>query len=121
MSQWREAWDSHADDEAARYDKMPVADAIADIRRGRFGDYYTIWRAIARRATLAEVGWELLDVLESDVPYLARYHCAAALLQLLQSAEFEPVALSAKGFPLARNLNEVRARIEARIGPRGRA
>jgi hypothetical protein len=121
MKHWREEWDSHADDEAARYDKMAVADVIADIRRGRFGNYHTIWPAVARRATLAEVGWELLDVLESDAPYLARYHCAAALLQLLQSAEFEPIALSAKGFPLARNLNDVRARIEARIGPRSRA
>jgi len=121
MSHWREQWESHADEEAARYDKMAVCDVIADIRCSRFGDYYTIWRAVARRATLAEVGWVLLDVLESDAPYLARYHCAAALLQLLQCTEFEPVALSARGFPLASNLTEVRARIEARIGPRGRA
>src|SRR5262245_19858670 len=97
---------------------MNVATLVEHIRDGRFGDYHTIWYSLARRASLGEAAWILLDVLESKAPYLARYHCAAALLKLMQCTDFEPVALSAGSFPVARNLAEVRSRVEARIGAR---
>jgi len=119
MTHWRDEWESHADAEAAKYEQAPVALLLSDIRHARFGDYYTLWSAVARRASLAEAGWLLLDVLRSDAPYLTRYHCADALLKLLRCDEFEAVALSAERFPLARNLAQVRALVEAQIGARG--
>lgn len=115
---WRDRWDDEATAEAARYDARPVATLLDDVRRERFGEYHTLWYAIARRATPHEAAWTLYDVLGSPAPYLARYHCAAALLRLLSIAEFEPVALSAASMPLARNLATVRTRIEAVAGPR---
>ena len=116
MTNWRNLWESHADAEAARYDAMAVAELVDNVREGRFGDYHTIWYSLAKRATPREAAWALFGILESDAPYLNRYHCAAALSKLMQCAEFEPVALSARRFPLDRNLARMRALIEAQIG-----
>ena len=114
---WRELWDEHADAERQSQDRRPVSKLLEAVRRCKFGDYYTLWLAIAAKATLAEAGWTLLAVLESDVDYLHRYHCAAALLQLIGDLKFEPVELSAARFPLAENLAQVRRVLETRLGP----
>jgi hypothetical protein len=112
MSNWREEWESHADAEAERYDATSVSGLVDEISRGRFGEYHTIWYSLARRAAPAEAAKVLLGVLESDRPYLDRYHCATALLQILGCSEFRPEALSADRFPLAQNLARVRSLVE---------
>jgi hypothetical protein len=114
---WRDLWDEHADAERQAQDPLPVGKLLEAVRRRKFGDYYTLWYAIAAKATLVEAGWILLDVLESDIDYLHRYHCAAALLQLIGDLKFEPVELSATHFPLAGNLAQVRRVLEVRLGP----
>ena len=90
-----------------------LADLLEAIRRGHWGEHHMIWYSLAKRAAPRDAAWLLFHVLESDAPYLDRYHCAAALLQLLKCPDFEPVALSAARFPLAQNLAQLRARIEA--------
>jgi len=113
---WRDEWDQAATAETSRYDALPVASLLEDVRAGRLGDYHTIWYAIAARSTLAESGAVLLEVLESAAPYLVRYHAAAALLRLLGERGVEPVELSAARFPLAENLARLRAEVARRIG-----
>jgi hypothetical protein len=115
---WREDWERAAEQERAHHDRLPAGVLVDNVRRGRFGDYYTVWYSIAERATLAEAGWVLFSVLVSDAPYLVRYHCAAALVRLLKTSDFEAVELSAFRFPLRTNLRLLRERIEAQIGPR---
>jgi hypothetical protein len=115
---WREQYEDAADDEEARYRRRPVAELLADVKTGRVGEYATIWRVIGERGELARVGWELMDYLRSPAPYLARYHCAAALLRLLGSREFEAVQLSALSPELDHNLARVDALLGQRIGER---
>lgn len=116
---WHDLWEEHADAERQSQDRRPVSSLLEAVRQRKFGDYYTLWYAIAAKATLVEAGWTLFAVLESpDIDYLHRYHCAAALLQLIGDLRFEQVELSAARFPLAENLAEVRRVLEARIGPR---
>jgi hypothetical protein len=112
----REQWDRAAEAEGNRYDAMPVADLIRNIRAGRIGRYYSIWYSLARRSSLADAGWTLFNVLESRAPYLVRYHCAAALITLLKDINVKPVELSASRFPLSDNLARIGHAVEMQIG-----
>ncbi len=116
MGHWRDEWDCEATAESDRYDTRPLSHLLEDIEHGRYGEYHTIWYALAKRAGAHDAAWVLFRVLRSDAPYLARYHCAAALLQVLRTAAFQPVELSAERFPLEQNFAKVRALIEARVG-----
>jgi hypothetical protein len=111
-----EQWDRAAEAEANRYDAMPVASLIRNIRAGRIGRYYTIWYSLAKRSSLTDAGWTLFNVLESRAPYLVRYHCAAALIMLLDGINAKPVELSASRFPLSENLARVAHAVEMEIG-----
>lgn len=114
---WRETWEQHADQERGALDEAPVSELLARVRAGRFGGYYSIWYALADRAQLSEVGWVLFSVLESEVGYLDRYHCAAALLQLMGEKRLQAVDLSAE-WGRVKNLGPVEKILERRIGPR---
>jgi len=115
---WRDEYERHADHEAEAVDTLPIRMLAERIQRGEYGDYYAIWRSLARRASLHEVGWTLFDVLQRPIDYLYRYHCASALLQLLNVQTLQPVHLSS-GAPAAivANLREVEKLLESRIGP----
>jgi hypothetical protein len=115
---WKEQYEDAADEEEARYRRRPVAELLADVRAGRVGEYATIWRVIGERGEVARVGWELMDFLRSPAPYLSRYHCAAALLRLLGTHEFEAVQLSALSPTLETNLERVEAVLFQAIGER---
>lgn len=115
---WKEQYEEAADEEDARYRRRPVAELLTDVKAGRVGEYATIWRVIGERGELARVGWELMDFLRSPAPYLSRYHCAAALLRLLGSHEFEAVQLSALSPELERSLARVDASLVQAIGVR---
>src|SRR5262245_31038710 len=114
---WRDAWDRDAERERAAMRGLPVDTLLRRVTTGQFGDYHTIWPAIAERATLPEAGWLLLSVLESGADYTSRYHCAAALLALLHDETWQPVELAAE-WGRSKNLPDVRRALEARIGPR---
>ena len=61
--------------------------------------------------------WLLYDVLHDNLPYLTKYHCAAALLRLLACTEFKAVELSANWPAVPGNLTRLRGIIESRSGP----
>lgn len=120
MSDWKQQYEHAADEELDRYTRRSLADLLLDIRSGSTGEYSTIWEAVARKATPQEAGWVLYDVLNSDRPYLERYHCAKALLRILGCNEFEAVELSASWPQVRGNLVRLGEMVAAVAGQRGR-
>jgi len=121
-AEFQERWEARAKAELANYAAMPVAELLARIEARELGDYYMIWPALAERATLAEAGWILFRMLESDLDYYHRYHCAAALLRLagIEDAREEPAHYSAEEVhDVAGNLRRLRHLIAERIGGEG--
>lgn len=118
MTDWKSQYEAAADAEFADCSARPLDELLAAIRSGQAGEYFQVWQAVAERGSAAQVGWTLFDVLDSDRPYLERYHCASALLRVLGSAEFEPVQLSAAWPTRTSDLVRVRALLEAAAGPR---
>lgn len=53
---WRDEWGDYAGTERQTYDRRPVNELLEAVQRGKFGEYHTIWYAIAAKATLAEAG-----------------------------------------------------------------
>lgn len=92
---WQDRWEAAAEEERKRMDAAEPSELLAAIRDRRFGNYFTIWYALAAKSTLPESGWTLYRTLCLDVDYLYRYHCAAALLQLMGEGSVTPVDLSA--------------------------
>lgn len=111
---WKDIWEQHAQAERETMDRQPLADLLDDARRGRWGNYYNLWDAIADRATLQQAGWILMDVLESAEDYLIRYHCAAALIKLMSRTDVEPVELSADWPSRPERLAHVKADLQQR-------
>lgn len=84
-------WENEAKTERAAYDERTVEDLLEYVRREQFGRYYTIWYSIASRSNLANSGWQLFEVLEhQSYDQMYRHHCAAALIQLMQSNRWHP-------------------------------
>lgn len=115
MSDWKTQYENAADEEAERVSRLSDQQLLDAVARGKTGGYYVIWREIGRRKPTAEACRELFEVLQSDRPYLDRYHCADALLKLLHCTEFEPVDLSAGWPTVPANLARVRALINAKF------
>lgn len=112
---WKDIWEQHAQAEREALERRPIGDLLDDARDGRWGDYYNLWDVIADRATLAQAGWILMDVLESNVDYLIRYHCAEALIRLMQLSDVEPVQLSADWPTRPDRLARVKAELRRRV------
>lgn len=115
---WRESYDSAADVEEARMRRASDADLLNAIRQGNTGEYYTIWRTIGSRSATPEACWTLYDVLLSERPYLDKYHCATALLQLLRCKDFESVQLSAEWPEVKENLLRLKKIVAGKVGQR---
>jgi hypothetical protein len=62
-----------------------------------------------------QAGWILMDVLESNVDYLIRYHCAEALIRLMPLSDVEPVQLSADWPTRSDRLACVQAELRRRV------
>lgn len=109
--EFQERWEQEATREGATFDKMSVRQLLELVRLKQWGDYYALWHAIGDRATLAEAGPMLMEVLHSDAEYLNRYHCAAALIKMAgeKLRDWTPVQLSAGSHPYRDNLEKVRA------------
>lgn len=119
MMSWREIWEEHAEQERAKQDITPVSELLKQVEQGDYGNYYGIWKAIAKRAKLKQAGWILFAVLERDIDYLHRYHCAEALVRLLgRKAPFTAVELSADIPERAANIARLRELLEQRLGSR---
>lgn len=119
-AEFQERWEAGAKAELARYDAMPFAELLSRIQDRRLGDYYTIWSAMAKRASLAETAWLLFEVLESDLDYFHRYHCADALLMLagLDDASHDAAHYSAREvFDVAENLQRLSHLVAERMEP----
>ena len=115
---WQDHWEAAAGEERQAYDSRPLQELLDALQNGYFGGYFNLPYSIAARASLAEAGWPLYDVLRRDVDYLHRYHCAAALLKLLGETPWEAVHLSATIHDLNKNLADLQRLLEERIGPR---
>jgi hypothetical protein len=119
---FQERWEAGAKAELAHYAALPVSELLIRIEAGRLGDYYMIWLALAERTTLDEAGWLLFRVLESDLDYFNRYHCATALLTLMgieDPAESAAHYSAHEVHDVATNLNRLRDLIAERIGDEG--
>jgi hypothetical protein len=112
--EFQKQWEWEADKEREKYDARPVAELLSDIRAGHFGTYHQIWYSIGARASLAEAGSLLADFLESDAEYLARYHCAAALISIgrVDADGYLPEQLSVHHrYPVHERLAELRQKL----------
>lgn len=117
MTDWRTQYELAAENEAARFASATDEQLLAAIREGKTGEYFTLWRLLGTRRATPKICWALYDVLLSDREYLDRYHCANALLQLLDCDEFTAVQLSAAWPDLPTNLVKLRGIIESAMGP----
>ncbi len=115
-AEFQERWEQEAGKERQRYDTRPIPVLLDEINRGSYGQYYQIWYSIADRATAAQAGWVLFEALKRPIDYLYRYHCAAALLKLMQLKEFEPVELTSRP-KTPENLAQIEQILAARLGP----
>ena len=114
-AEYQEHFEQEAGKERERYDARSVAELLTDIRAGRFGSYYQIWHSVGARASLADAGSLLADILESDADYLHRYHCASALISIgrVYSDGYRPEQLSAREtYPVCERVAELRKRLQ---------
>ena len=81
-AEFQESWEIEAGKESDSYMALSTADLIRQIHHGEYGQYFTIWRAVAAKCDLSAVVDKMLEILKSDLDYLIRYHCAEALISL---------------------------------------
>ena len=113
---WKDKWDEYSRLEREEMESRPLERLLEDVRQGRYGKYYNICYVIAERSSLEEAGWTLFQVLKKDIDYLYRYHCAAALIELLGDDEFKPVDLSADLEKIQDNIDRLKMILIERIG-----
>lgn len=114
---WQEEWERAANEELAWTRQQPVDELLARLKHRAFGGYLVLPDVIAEKATLAQAGWPLFEVLMDDsLDYLHRYHCAEALIKLMGGAPFEPVDLSANRAERPAHLAEMAVLLEKQIG-----
>jgi hypothetical protein len=118
---WREVWEDEAQAEYDVFCAMPLASLLERVARNELGSYYVIWNAIATKGDLRLAGWPLFEFASSTAPYLHRYHCAAALLTLLQTSRYQPAQLTVDHLNSAAALADVASMLEAKIGRVGRS
>ncbi len=117
---WKDQYDDAATNEKKRLSHTDVEKLLEDVRKGKFGEYHTIWYAIADNATLEQAGWTLYTILTSKIEYLHRYHASAALISLLEKSgvntDFQPVQLSGNPIFIRDNLPKVREMLAQKLG-----
>ena len=91
---WKTLWDEYAEKERRNYGSMPVEELLKRVKHGYYGNYYCIWYSIAGKATLEQAGEILLEVLHRNIRNLLRYHCASALLKLMDEEDIQPADIS---------------------------
>ena len=97
QAEFQEHWERAATAEYEGYRTRPVADLLADIAAGRYGDYYQIWRVIGGTAALRDAAGPLLHVLRTEKAQVLRWHAATAVISLAQAHEFSVLELAKDG------------------------
>ena len=86
FSNWKDAWEWHATQEAEAYGQQTEAELLEQIRQRQYDPYYQIWYNLRQVGSLATCAPVLLKVLREETGenmMLVRYHCAAAIFHLL--------------------------------------
>jgi hypothetical protein len=115
---WREHWEEDARAEYDQFCELTLEVLLDRVRRKKLGSHHMIWDAIAAKGDLRAAAWPLFDFASSRAPYLDRYHCASALLTLLQSTKYQASDLAVEHLKPAAALADVSTIIKSRVGPR---
>jgi HEAT repeat protein len=115
---WKERWEDDADGEYQQLRALPLDDLRRRLAKGKFGQHHMLWSAIAAKGDLEPVGWELFDFLKSSGDYLQRYHCARALLALLECKDLQPAELAVEHPDPSAKRARVEALLTNALGPR---
>jgi hypothetical protein len=81
-AEFQERWEIEAGKESDSYMALSTADLTHRIQHGEYGQYFTIWPAVAAKCDLSAVVDKMLEILRSDLDYLIRYNCAEALISM---------------------------------------
>lgn len=83
---WRDRYSYEVGRQAESLSKLREEELIARVERKGLDPYFQVWRAIARKGTVensAMVLWRYLQENPGKRNMLNRYHCAAALFEIL--------------------------------------
>jgi len=83
---WKERWEYEAAHERARFRSLSEAELLEKVQKNQVGSYYMFWYVLAEKGTVtkaAPVLWEYLQKHPGKSHDLDRYHCTAALFQIL--------------------------------------
>jgi hypothetical protein len=83
FTNWKEAWEWHAEEAAKEMDALPEARLLELIQQREYDPYYQIWHSLAKVGNLATAAPVLLEVLRSEEDYLILNNAATALLKLM--------------------------------------
>ena len=87
---WRDRYEYEAGQEFKTLDKLYERDLVEKIERNHLGKYFAIWRVIAQKGTVSHAAmpmWRYLQRSPGERNMHNRYHCAAALFQILGIAD----------------------------------
>jgi hypothetical protein len=119
--EFRERWEELAEKEFDFYMAQPASFIEEAVRAGNFGNYYQIWDVVPSKLTLEKIGWDMFKVLNTDLPYLTRFHCARALVEMADSAAhgIQAAQISAEAqFNVPENLGKLKIIIENKLAAR---
>lgn len=117
---WQDRWERAAIAEREQFELMTPAELVAFVKNGRIGGYYNVWYVIAKKCTLKEAGWLLLEVAEKSPDDLVRYHALAALglmLGLKEGDERVHASLARERSDISHALSPVRELLAQELGP----
>jgi hypothetical protein len=83
---WRDRYEYEAGQEFNSLDKLNERELVEKIEKNHIGSYFAIWRVIARKGTPSQAAmpmWRYLQRSPGERNMHNRYHCAAALFQIL--------------------------------------
>ena len=83
---WRDRYDYEAQRQADAYRDFDERRLLRRIEEDQLDPYFVIWRAIGEKGTVknsAMVLWRYLQRSPGDANMLNRYHCAAALFNIM--------------------------------------
>ena len=83
---WRDRYEYEAKRELETLSDLTEEQLLERIKNRRLGNYFAIWRTIARKGTInnsAMILWDFLQGSPGEANMLHRYHCADALFKIL--------------------------------------
>jgi len=83
---WKDRYEYEARAAVNRHDRLSERELIKIIERNNVGQYFAVWSALGRKGTVANAAmpmWHYLQRNPGKHHMLNRYHCTAALFQIL--------------------------------------